>query len=504
MRQTIETAPRDGSAIILEDDATVTYDVAHWSPEAGEWVGENGEPIKITPSHWYSMPRDKYLTLESDGSSNPSEVGPSPARARRYATSSVAAALVTAALIGTYFRAEVAAFVTRYAGQQDIFGGSTIGEQAVVQGTQLQSQGSQKPDLLALQQEAEADQASAQAAAQEAAQVKRAVEASVPEAQQSLEREQRAEALATELAEARRTIDRLNLQLRVGAANSAQSLEQEREKTTALAQDAADARQELTASTAQDRRALEEERARGAALASELAKARREVEANVALLNKARDDAAQFKQTAERMTAELQQEHDRAEASSRELEIARREVEANVALLNKARDDAAQFKQTAERMTAELQQERDRAEASSRELAMARKSAQRAIDTRTTLQRTANSQIAQVTQAVEASDSKQPAAEVSKGDAEAAKLIVRARALLGQGNIAAARIVLERATEMGSAQASFTLAETYDPVILSAWGTYGTRGDATKARELYAKAHAGGIQEAKDRLNALR
>ena len=36
------------------------------------------------------------------------------------------------------------------------------------------------------------------------------------------------------------------------------------------------------------------------------------------------------------------------------------------------------------------------------------------------------------------------------------------------------------------------------------WGTYGTRGEATKARELYAKAHAGGIQEAKDRLNALR
>jgi hypothetical protein len=32
MRQAIETAPRDGSAIILEDDASGTYDVAHWSP----------------------------------------------------------------------------------------------------------------------------------------------------------------------------------------------------------------------------------------------------------------------------------------------------------------------------------------------------------------------------------------------------------------------------------------------------------------------------------------
>ena len=42
------------------------------------------------------------------------------------------------------------------------------------------------------------------------------------------------------------------------------------------------------------------------------------------------------------------------------------------------------------------------------------------------------------------------------------------------------------------------LAETYDPAILTAWGTYGTRGEVTKARELYAKADAGGIQEAKN------
>jgi hypothetical protein len=32
----------------------------------------------------------------------------------------------------------------------------------------------------------------------------------------------------------------------------------------------------------------------------------------------------------------------------------------------------------------------------------------------------------------------------------------------------------------------------------------GTRGDAAKAREFYEKATVGGIQEAKDRLNALR
>ena len=96
-----------------------------------------------------------------------------------------------------------------------------------------------------------------------------------------------------------------------------------------------------------------------------------------------------------------------------------------------------------------------------------------------------------------------PKAAEAQGSAESAKLVTRAKVLLGQGNIVAARIVLEPAAESGNAQASFMLAETYDPVILSAWGTYGTRGEAAKAREHYAKAQSGGIPEAKDRLDAL-
>ena len=90
------------------------------------------------------------------------------------------------------------------------------------------------------------------------------------------------------------------------------------------------------------------------------------------------------------------------------------------------------------------------------------------------------------------------------GNAEAARLMARASLLRDQGNIGAARIVLERAAETGNASALFALAETYDPLSLSAWGTFGTQGDAAKAQELYAKALAGGVQEAGDRLNALR
>lgn len=97
-----------------------------------------------------------------------------------------------------------------------------------------------------------------------------------------------------------------------------------------------------------------------------------------------------------------------------------------------------------------------------------------------------------------------PAALEAPGIPETARLMARASLLLDQGNIGVARVVLERATETGSALALFALAETYDPVSLSAWGTFGTQGDVAKAQDLYARAYAGGVQEAKDRLNALR
>ena len=40
---TIDTAPRDGSRVILLDATSGAYDAARWSPEASQWIGENGE-----------------------------------------------------------------------------------------------------------------------------------------------------------------------------------------------------------------------------------------------------------------------------------------------------------------------------------------------------------------------------------------------------------------------------------------------------------------------------
>jgi hypothetical protein len=96
------------------------------------------------------------------------------------------------------------------------------------------------------------------------------------------------------------------------------------------------------------------------------------------------------------------------------------------------------------------------------------------------------------------------AAETAGNVSEIARLMARANGLLAQRDIASARIVLERAVDMGSAKAAFALAETYDPLVLDAWRTFGTLGDVARAKQLYAKALAGGVQEARDRLNALR
>ena len=156
---------------------------------------------------------------------------------------------------------------------------------------------------------------------------------SVPEAQQSL-KEDRTEGWAQEPTEARRAIEGLDIQLQAEAGQSTRSLEEEREKASALALEAAVARKELAASTEQHRQALEEERARSAALASELATAQREIETQAAQLQKAVDEALQQKQAAEGTIAELQQslqqERERTEAMARDLATVRRTMDGRV------------------------------------------------------------------------------------------------------------------------------------------------------------------------------
>ena len=245
--------------------------------------------------------------------------------------------------------------------------------------------------------------------------------------------------------------------------------------------------------------ALASERDRGAALASELAMARGDV--GTKTVSKAAAEATQPGQTAEATAAELRQsllqERDRVAALAHELATARRDLETEVALSRKAGEEAEQLRQAAKGATEELEQQRNRS-AMGRDL----KTAQRVIGTRSPTERPAGGQIDPMKQVTEQAATEPPRTAV-QGNREATRLISRASALLVQGNIAAARVVLERAAETGSAEANFALAETYDPKVLARWRAYGTRGDAAKARDLYARAYDGGVRAAKDRSRAL-
>ena len=83
------------------------------------------------------------------------------------------------------------------------------------------------------------------------------------------------------------------------------------------------------------------------------------------------------------------------------------------------------------------------------------------------------------------------------------RLMQRAHQLREQGDIAAVRLILESGADSGHGPALFELAETYDPATLSAWRTFGTKGDVAKARELYLRAEEAGVVEATERLRNL-
>ena len=88
--------------------------------------------------------------------------------------------------------------------------------------------------------------------------------------------------------------------------------------------------------------------------------------------------------------------------------------------------------------------------------------------------------------------------------AEEATLVARAESLIKQYNFIGARLLLAHAVEKGSARAAFLMANTYDWRILSSLRAYGVRGDAAMAREFYQLAAAAGIEEARERVEALQ
>jgi len=498
MRHEIQSAPRDGKVVLLEDEASGEHVLARWSAEANDWVGESGEPIQIAAMHWHAMPPASWARrggvafcsnqaeqpkagepLRSAVNARPADAieawamsiedRPVPKGRRRVAAPLTIATVLVTALVGASL---------------GIFGGPPQGtsaavtergpaasrfvEQAVVPQPRIDANGTHLP----------------------------AIAEATGLATQSLESQQRLEILADELAKAQRTISELHLQLRERASELAIA-RRETEMHAAQSRKTADEKAQL-------KQAADTNAALARELASQLAKVPREVDAHATVTGKPNEQMPNVQQAADSTMAELrqslQQERAEAEALVQDLATARRAIDAYAKQSSEAVDEAARIKQDAAELRQSLQQERARTEALARELELVR----RATDQRIAPEPAMIGQETQVATTMQAVAAEQPVAAGSQNSPDVARLLARGSALLSQGNIGAARTVLEYAAAAGSARASFALAETYDPLILSRWRTHGTRGDPAKARDLYATAYAGGVEEAKDRLSALQ
>jgi len=82
-------------------------------------------------------------------------------------------------------------------------------------------------------------------------------------------------------------------------------------------------------------------------------------------------------------------------------------------------------------------------------------------------------------------------------------LLARSRRLMSEGDVEAARTMLERAAKSPDPRAALALGSTYDPMMLAILQARGVASDVFLARIWYRRASALGSQEAKERLDLL-
>ncbi|MCC6946442.1 MAG: hypothetical protein IT539_01615 [Bradyrhizobiaceae bacterium] len=82
-------------------------------------------------------------------------------------------------------------------------------------------------------------------------------------------------------------------------------------------------------------------------------------------------------------------------------------------------------------------------------------------------------------------------------------MVARGTELLKNGDIASARLLLQRAAEARDSRAALALAASYDPNELKKLGVYGSNSDVAVARDWYEKARQFGSREAPRRLELL-
>ena len=96
-----------------------------------------------------------------------------------------------------------------------------------------------------------------------------------------------------------------------------------------------------------------------------------------------------------------------------------------------------------------------------------------------------------------------PPVSLSLASDEIAMLLRRGKDAFTTGDLAAARLLLRRAAEAGSAEAALALGATFDPLVIRRLGAIGAAPDAAQARQWYQKAMALGSTTASQPLAQL-
>ena len=96
-----------------------------------------------------------------------------------------------------------------------------------------------------------------------------------------------------------------------------------------------------------------------------------------------------------------------------------------------------------------------------------------------------------------------PAPAQPAAAAPASPLMARAMRLLGEGDIAGARLLLMHLAEQGEADAAYELARTFDAEYLAELGARGVGPDKTRAVGWYEWASESGSVKAAERLKIL-
>jgi hypothetical protein len=95
------------------------------------------------------------------------------------------------------------------------------------------------------------------------------------------------------------------------------------------------------------------------------------------------------------------------------------------------------------------------------------------------------------------------AEEAPPNASKASLLMTRAMRLLGEGDIAGARLLFMHLAEQGESEAAYELARTFDGEVLSELGVKGVGADRTRAVGWYERASETGNEKAAERLKIL-